>query len=474
MVTARTWLVARVVLALVLMVSFYVLAIGVALLLLVFAYTQVVYLHLRVFKLILFCIAGALTILWSLIPRRDRFVPPGPQVAAQSEPALFDMLRAIASSTDQPMPAEVYIVPDVNAFVAQRGGMMGVGTRRVMGLGLPLLQAVTVQELKAILAHEFGHYHAGDVALGPWIHRTRAAMERTIRQLSGNRLQHIFIAYGKLFLRVTHAVSRRQEFIADELAARVAGGRPLASALRKAQATAPAFIAYWTSEVMPVIGSGYLPPVMNGFAQFVEVKGISDGMKALVAASETESSADPYDTHPPLKQRLAALAAFPESQPADDRPATALLSSLDSWETQLLSAMFGGVRLGELKRLDWPAVVERVYVPGWRKVVADNLKIIEGLTLCSFPLTRAALIGRGRGDIMGEDRIAHATQIVVTALALSMVDAGWQAESRPGRPVVLRRAGAEPVSFGDLVSLVSGEGKAPVLGLPPDLRLVPL
>jgi hypothetical protein len=82
----KTWLLARAVLELVLMVSFYVLAIGVAFVLLAVAYLQIVYLHVHLFTLIVFSVLAALAILWSLIPRRDRFVAPGPEVDAPSEP----------------------------------------------------------------------------------------------------------------------------------------------------------------------------------------------------------------------------------------------------------------------------------------------------------------------------------------------------------------------------------------------------
>jgi heat shock protein HtpX len=44
------------------------------------------------------------------------------------------------------MPAEFYVVDDVNAWVAERGGVLGIGGRRVMGIGLPLLQALSVSE----------------------------------------------------------------------------------------------------------------------------------------------------------------------------------------------------------------------------------------------------------------------------------------------------------------------------------------
>jgi hypothetical protein len=73
----KPWQVARGLLAIVLMLGFYALAISVALGLLTVAYLQVVYLQARVFTLIAFCVAGTFAILWPLIPHRDRFVAPG-------------------------------------------------------------------------------------------------------------------------------------------------------------------------------------------------------------------------------------------------------------------------------------------------------------------------------------------------------------------------------------------------------------
>lgn len=57
------------------------------------------------------------------------------------------------------MPAKVYLVPEVNAWVCERGGFMGIGSRMVMGIGLPLLKLLNVDEFKGVIAHEFGHYY---------------------------------------------------------------------------------------------------------------------------------------------------------------------------------------------------------------------------------------------------------------------------------------------------------------------------
>jgi hypothetical protein len=79
----------------------------------------------RVNRVTLFCVAGAGIILWSIVPRPERFVPPGPQLEAAQHPRLFEALTDVAQKVQQPMPHEVYLVPDVNAGVRQRGGFDG-------------------------------------------------------------------------------------------------------------------------------------------------------------------------------------------------------------------------------------------------------------------------------------------------------------------------------------------------------------
>ena len=77
--------------------------------------------------------------LWSLIPRRDRFQAPGPLLEPARHPRLFAEIEHIAKSLGEALPREIYLIGDPNAWVADRGGLMGFGSRRVMGLGLPLL-----------------------------------------------------------------------------------------------------------------------------------------------------------------------------------------------------------------------------------------------------------------------------------------------------------------------------------------------
>jgi heat shock protein HtpX len=107
----------------------------------------------RLGLLVLGGIGVGATILWSLVPRREKFEAPGLLLEPPAHPRFFAELHTIAGALNEPLPREVYLVGQVNAFVADRGGIMGFGSRRVMGIGLPLLSSLTVSEMRAVLAH---------------------------------------------------------------------------------------------------------------------------------------------------------------------------------------------------------------------------------------------------------------------------------------------------------------------------------
>ena len=92
----KTWLAGRAVLAIALMVSFYALALIVAFGLLWLAYEDVARSKHPAFRLIAFCVAGAGSVLWAILPRPDRFEPPGPRITAADQPDLFRVIHDVA------------------------------------------------------------------------------------------------------------------------------------------------------------------------------------------------------------------------------------------------------------------------------------------------------------------------------------------------------------------------------------------
>ena len=95
-------------------------------------------LNVQVLVLFLSGVVIAGTILYSLVPRRDRFLPPGLLLEPSAHPKLFEEIQQLAADLKEPIPEEVYLVGAVNAWVADRGGILGFGSRRVMAIGLPL------------------------------------------------------------------------------------------------------------------------------------------------------------------------------------------------------------------------------------------------------------------------------------------------------------------------------------------------
>src|SRR5215471_21264423 len=132
---AATSLALRALLAVALAVGFYLLAIGVAALLLGGAAFIAVEGRGAALKIIVMMTLGGLAILWGILPRIDRFTAPGPELSPEKHPRLFASLTRIARATGQKMPDVVYLDPSVNAGVTRRGGILGIGSRPIMVLG---------------------------------------------------------------------------------------------------------------------------------------------------------------------------------------------------------------------------------------------------------------------------------------------------------------------------------------------------
>jgi heat shock protein HtpX len=429
-------------------------------------YAEVTYLNRLDLRIAAVCIGAALTILWALVPRVDRFDPPGPRLSESADPKLFQVIRDVAAETKQTLPADVYLINDVNAWVAHRGGTMGFGSHRVMGVGLPLLQAMSVSEFRAIIAHEFGHYWSGDVKLGPWIYKTRAAIARTIAGVHQTFVEAPFQWYGRQFLKLTYAVSRQQEFIADQVAARVAGAPTVASALRRVTAVAPLYSFYVRDDVVPVLEAGFLPPLANGFTEFLKTGRIADASQRIVGAAEDSGETDLFDTHPSLRDRLAALGDGPEMTSRGDDSADSASTLLDNPDAQaraLLEFAIGRENIRKLKPIDWAVVGESVFANRWREIARSQSSWLGQFTADSVPIGKHAFIRHGselvRRDepyVGSDERIARAALVLGVGVSVLLLDDGWQARTAPGNPVLLVRGSQVFDPFSEVRALAGG------------------
>jgi len=421
-----------------------------------------------IIKLMIVCFISGGAILAAMIPRKDKFVPPGPILVPEEHPGLFKAIREVAEKAQQEMPRRVYLIPEFNAWVMQTGSTGGYGGDRMMGIGLPLLSAMNSSQFKAIIAHEFGHYHHGDTRLGPRIYRTRAAIERTFIELRDREsiLRFPFKWYGLKFLKITHAISRNQEYNADKLAAQIAGKNAMISALEELDRKAFAYQSYLQQEFLPLLSAGKLPPVIEGFKLFLKSEYYRKKILEFMRNTVRDENPDIYDTHPATADRIAALGVYRVADVETDfSPAINLVCDQCELEKALVRSMVNGIKYTELQQVNWSDDFSEVYISAWKKTVGQNYRKFGKITPKDFsdfigdPIK--FLSASGKRTKIPQGALLHFLGIlkntVSSALALLLMKRGCQVKTELGEEIVMMKDDIAIKPFSVISRLATGE-----------------
>ncbi|MGW1253991.1 M48 family metalloprotease [Streptomyces sp. NPDC002513] len=260
----------------------------------------------------------------SRVPRDG--APRGVAVTPDQQPELWARVREIAAQVGTRPPAEVRLVAAVNAAVGEDTRLLGlIPGRRRLHLGVPLLLGLTGRQLDSVLAHELGHFSNHDVRFAAVTVRGRTGVLAVARSYQNRQagihkpLRAFFAWYAELYLRLSQSVSRRQELAADRTAAHIAGRDAAIAALRRVPELDAAYDFYLDRYVTIGWDAGLLPPAEELFAGFHGLLADPSRQAELVALGDSPGAepmtADPYDSHPPVRERIAALAALPDEWP---------------------------------------------------------------------------------------------------------------------------------------------------------------
>ncbi|MFE7456331.1 M48 family metallopeptidase [Streptomyces sp. NPDC057554] len=324
---------------------------------------------------------------------------PGVRVDDSHEPRLWQTVRDIAQQVGTRAPDEILLTGDVNATVSEDARFLGLvgGTRR-LHIGLPLMTGLSETQLRAVLAHEMGHYGNADTRLSAISERGRVHVLRTIAHFEARAgakvskerarqekkaaaalakgrkarevdttgtgityraMARLYTAYGKFYLRATLSGSRRAEFAADIAAARIAGRDATASALREIPVIDAAHDFYLNRYATLGAGAGLLPPpgeFLGGFRHLLAAR--HEEVDAMRGGPLPTEPVSPYDSHPPIAERVARIEALPDDGRASDpaRPSLSLLADTERTLATVEEAVLTPAALG-LRRLDWPELV---------------------------------------------------------------------------------------------------------------------
>jgi Zn-dependent protease with chaperone function len=253
--------------------------------------------------------------------RVRRADPAGIPVSRAEAPRLWAVLDAAAEAAGVRPTDAVIVVADATATLRERTRLLGfAGGRRDLYLGFPLLQAWDHARLTAVLAHELAHGSPRLSRLAPLARRGRAAIGRVVPRIPRNNpAGPILRAYAALYERVDAPFSRAQELNADRAAAEFAGTPAAAAALLDLPALEALQQIFHAEYVGPGWLAGHVPDDMfGGFLRVLAARADDLGRLRARAAAP----AGPWDPHPPLAERLAALAE-PATRPSGPIPPAA-------------------------------------------------------------------------------------------------------------------------------------------------------
>jgi Zn-dependent protease with chaperone function len=183
------------------------------------------------------------------------------EVTAEEEPRLFEFLYRLADEAGAPRPHRVFLSGRVNAAVFYDLTLLNLifPSKKNLEIGLPLVNGLNLGEFKAVLAHEFGHFRQGSMAVGRWVYvaqqvATHIIYQRDIldRFLMGVSNFDIRIAWIGWILRLIvwalraildtvfslvvlaqRSLSREMEFHADMVSVSLTGSDALVHALHR-------------------------------------------------------------------------------------------------------------------------------------------------------------------------------------------------------------------------------------------------
>lgn len=211
-------------------------------------------------KLVAILIIGALLTVYKMI--RSLFVrvdheDPGRALREDEAPLLWALARDVARAMSTRPVDEIRVTPGTEVAVYEKGSFterMNDKGKRILILGVGVLNGFKQSGFRAVLAHEYGHLSHRDTAGGDVALRVNSDMIKFAQALilSGQAVPwniafQFLRAYHFIFRRISHGATRLQEVMADRVAVRNYGAPAFQEGLTHVIRRQVEFedVAYW-------------------------------------------------------------------------------------------------------------------------------------------------------------------------------------------------------------------------------------
>jgi Zn-dependent protease with chaperone function len=282
-------------------------------------------------KLLLFVVVITLVTLWSILKSlfvRARDEDPGERLDLRAHPRLRALLGDVARRVGTRPVDNVYLTPGTEVAVMERGGLtrqLSGRAERCLILGVGVLDGLSLGPLRAVLAHEYGHFSNRDTAGGGFalaVRRSLIAMAEALAQNGAaawyNPAWLFLNGFYRVFLRISQGASRLQEILADRWAAFTYGSKAFEEGLRHVVERSVRFAARANVTLQEMVARRQ--PVANLYAH-QPAEPIPEEAVAKRVREVLNRPPSVYDSHPSPTERtrwVRALAAKGTAASSDD------------------------------------------------------------------------------------------------------------------------------------------------------------
>ncbi|HEY2825173.1 MAG TPA: M48 family metallopeptidase [Gemmatimonadales bacterium] len=254
---------------------------------------------------------GVLGALFTNVP-----IPGGIPLDLNRTPKLKALVRETTKRVAGPTVHRVLVTGDVSASAAQVPRFGGFGPRtNYLFVGLPLLQAMTPDEWRAILTHEMGHLSGNHGTFFVWILRLRQTWHRLRVNLAsrksplGQRYVVRFVNwYEPYFSAYSFVLARGMEYQADQASVDTVGRAVAQQALVRFAGVAGFVLDRWWPGVVAATATTPEPPkdAWANLRQTLKRLGPDETREFVDQALRRPTGY--ADSHPSLSDRLAVMA----------------------------------------------------------------------------------------------------------------------------------------------------------------------
>jgi Zn-dependent protease with chaperone function len=255
---------------------------------------------------------------WTKIP-----APEGYELNREEAPKLFETVEKTCDFLKAPRPDHILLIEDFNAAVMTLPRVGVFGKRVYLLIGLPLMQALSPAQFKAVLAHEIGHISEKHGSSAASAYRLRETWSRFIesQEADGHKLSFLYERFVNWYFPYFNAYSfvlcRRQEREADEYAVQLTGARPLGEALINLEVKSLHLSQKFWKDVLNEAAREKSPP-KEIFTQMAMAFRETDKPQDLMNLSKAVAiNTDYSDSHPSLAERLKAMGYWQNSDLPD-------------------------------------------------------------------------------------------------------------------------------------------------------------